>query len=352
MAENEDKRLKKLKRPERELIVSSSPHVHSGESVSKIMWTVVASLVPASIVGVYFFGLGAVSVIALCVLGCVAAEAGVQKLFGRPVTITDGSAVITGLLLALNLPAGAPWWLCLIGAAVAIVLGKQAYGGLGHNIFNPALVARVFLLISFPLQMTTWPVPKPLFGGTGITDAITGATPLGAVKEQVMATGKYSLGATTHLDMLIGNIGGSLGEVSAIALLLGAAVLIYKKYITWHIPVSFIGTVLGLGFVFNLVNPESYPGPLFHLLTGGLLIGALFMATDMVTSPLTSKGQLIFGFGCGLITIIIRLFGGYPEGVSFAILLMNAATPLIDRWTGPKKFGYVPPEKKAKEGAK
>ena len=350
MPDLDPKRQSKLKPPDRELIVTSSPHIHSGDTVPRIMWTVVACLVPATLVGIYFFGFSALTVLTLSIGGCVAAEAGIQKLLKRPVTISDGSAVITGLLLALNLPAGSPWWLVLIGAAVAIGIGKQAYGGLGHNIFNPALVARVFLLISFPLQMTTWPVPKPLFAKS-VTDAVTGATPLGAVKDQVFASGTYSLEHTSYLDLFVGNVGGCVGEISAVAILLGALVLFYKKYITWHIPVSYIGTVCALAALFHAINPERYPDALFHLLTGGLMLGALFMATDMVTSPISPKGQIIFGVGCGLITLLIRLFGGYPEGVSFAILLMNSATPLIDRYVGPRKFGLVPPADKQKEAA-
>jgi electron transport complex protein RnfD len=345
MTPKDPKRPGKLLHPEKVLTVTSSPHAHSGESVEKIMWTVVACLVPAALVGVYFFGPSAIKVLALSIGGCVLVEAGIQRLLKRPITISDGSAVITGLLLAMNLPSGAPWWLVLIGAAVAIGLGKQAYGGLGHNIFNPALVARVFLLISFPLQMTTWPVPKGLFAKAA-TDAVTGATPLGAVKEQVLAKGTFTdLGAST-MDLFMGNVGGCIGEVSAVALLLGGGWLLYKGYITWHIPVSFIGTVLVFALIMNQINPERFADPLFHFLTGGLLLGALFMATDMVTSPLSTKGQIIFGVGCGLITFVIRLFGGYPEGVSFAILLMNATTPLIDRWTVPRKFGQVKAQKK------
>ena len=343
MLQAKKKRLDKLKQPERMLMVASSPHVHSGDSVEKIMWTAVATLIPASLVGVYFFGFGAIKVITICVLGSLIFEGVIQKLLGKPVTVSDGSAAITGLLLALNLPAGAPWWLCMIGVLVAIGIGKQAYGGLGHNIFNPALVARVFLLISFPSHMTTWPNPAPLFSKS-VTDAVTGATPLGLFKEQ----GEIN---RSLADLFLGNTGGCVGEVSAVALLLGAAFLIYKKYITWHIPVSFIGTVLAFAFLFNAIDPSLFAGPLFHLVSGGLLIGALFMATDMVTSPISPKGQLIFGFGCGFLTIAIRLFSGYPEGVSFAILLMNAATPLIDRWTLPKKFGFVPPLKEKKEEA-
>lgn len=324
------------------LIVSSSPHIHGPESIGRVMWTVVIALIPASLVSSYFFGLSALVIIALCMGGCVAVEALFAKLFGKPITIGDGSAALTGLLLALNLPAGSPWWMILIGCLVAVGLAKAVFGGLGQNIFNPALVARVFLLISFPVQMTRWPVPRPLLGGGPATDALTGATPLGAIKEAVML-GKpiSSVQTTSWLDMATGNMGGSLGEISAIALILGALLLLYKGYISWHTPVSFIGTVAVLGGVFHAVNPDVYPGAGFHMLAGGLMLGALFMATDMVTSPMTGKGQLIFGAGCGVITVVIRLWGGYPEGVSFAILLMNAFVPIIDRYTGPKKFGYL-----------
>jgi len=328
------------------LIVSSSPHLHSADSIPRVMWSVVGALVPASLVSIYFFGLQSALVIAASVAGCLAAEALLARMLGKPLSLKDGSAAVTGLLLALNLPAGAPWWMVLIGCLVAIGLGKMVYGGLGHNIFNPALVARVFLLISFPVQMTNWLVPKPLFGGAA-SDAVTGATPLGLVKEAAML-GKpiSSLDLPSWSQMAAGYMGGSLGEISAIALLLGALYLLYKGYITWHTPVSFIGTAVVLGHIFHLVKPEAYPSGMFHLVSGGLMLGALFMATDMVTSPMTGKGQLIFGAGCGLITVIIRLIGGYPEGVSFAILLMNATVPLIDRYTTPKKFGFVPPEKK------
>jgi len=333
------------------LIVSSSPHVHSPDSIPRVMWTVVAMLVPATLVSVYFFGLPALLTVALSMIGCVVVEALLAKLFKKPIVIRDGAAAVTGILLALNLPANAPWWMILIGCVVAIGLGKMVYGGLGQNIFNPALVARVFLLISFPVQMTSWPAPKPLLGSAA-TDAVTAATPLGMVKEAAML-GKPigSLDLPGWTDMAVGYMGGSLGEISAIALLLGALFLLYKGYITWHTPVSFIGSVVVLGQVFHWINPDLYPSGSFHLVAGGLLLGALFMATDMVTSPITGKGQLIFGLGCGVITVVIRLWGGYPEGVSFAILLMNAFVPIIDRYTVPKKFGFTPPEKGEEEAA-
>jgi electron transport complex protein RnfD len=325
---------------EKQLFLSSSPHIHSGETTDRVMRQVIYALVPACAVSIYFFGWRALLVLVLCTAGCMAVEAASQRLMDKAVTVRDGSAALTGVLLALNLPPASPWWLALIGSAVAIAIGKQVYGGLGYNPFNPALVARVVLLISFPVQMTTWTAPAPLFSGI---DAVTTATPLGEMKTAVMLTGKLPEGLHGALgSYLLGNMAGSLGEVSALALLLGAAWLFYRKILTWHIPVAFLGSVVVLSGVFWLVNPSRYPSPLFHLLTGGLMLGALFMATDMVTSPVTNRGMLVFGIGCGLLTVLIRLFGGYPEGVSFAILLMNSATPLIDRFTRPKKFGYVP----------
>ncbi len=325
-----------------QLYMSSSPHIHSGETTDKVMRLVIYALVPATLLSVYFFGLPALTTLLICTIGCVVFEALACKLMHRPQAIADGSAALTGILLALNLPPSSPWWISLFGAAIAILIGKQVYGGLGYNPFNPALVARVVLLISFPVHMTSWTAPAPL--GSGI-DAVTAATPLGEMKTAVMLTGKLPEMATSGFgNYFTGNMAGSLGEVSAIALLIGGLFLLVKKVITWHIPISFVGTVLVVGGLFWLVDPGKYPSPVFHLLTGGLLLGALFMATDMVTSPVTNKGMLIFGCGCGLLTVLIRLFGGYPEGVSFAILLMNAATPLIDRFCRPKIYGQVDQE--------
>lgn len=322
-----------------ELYLSSSPHIHSGETTDKVMRAVIYSLLPACGVAIYFFGLPALLVLLICTGGCVVTEAVCNRLFGSKLSIVDGSAALTGILLALNMPPNSPWWLALLGAVIAIVIGKQVYGGLGYNPFNPALVARVVLLVSFPVHMTSWTTPAPL--GSGI-DAVTTATPLGEWKTAVMLTGKLPENISSGMgDYFIGNMAGSLGEVSALALLLGAAYLFWKKIISWHVPLTFIVTVLGLGGLFWLIDPSRYPNPLFHLLTGGLVLGAFYMATDMVTSPVTGKGMIIFGFGCGLVTVLIRLFGGYPEGVSFAILLMNAATPLIDRYTRPRVFGTL-----------
>ena len=260
-------------------------------------------------------------------------------MMGRKVTIFDGSAMVTGILLALNLPPTVPWWLVVVGSTIAIVIGKQIYGGLGYNPFNPALVARVVLLISFPVQMTTWVKPSPLFSGA--VDVMTTATPLGTMKTHLMVKGTLEGFTMGELwNPFVGNIGGCIGETSVIALLVGAGFLLYRGYITWHIPVTFVGMVFILSGLFWLINPDQYVAPLFHILTGGLMLGAFYMATDMVTSPVTNRGMMVFGAGCGVITIVIRLFGGYPEGVSYSILLMNAATPLIDRYMRPKTFGW------------
>jgi len=311
--------------------------VHSGDTTGKVMRAVLYSLAPACAVAVYFFGLRAFLVLLLATVGCLATEAACQRLMGRPVTIADGSALITGVLLALNLPPTSPWWLTLLGAFIAIVIGKQVYGGLGSNPFNPALVARVVLLISFPVHMTSWSAPAPL--GSGL-DLVTTATPLGAWKNAVMLTGQGPAELQAGMSQyFLGDMPGCIGEVSALALLIGAAYLFYRKVLTWHIPAAFIGSVVILSGLFWLINPAKYPNPVFHLLTGGLVLGAFYMATDMVTSPVSPRGMLIFGAGCGLLTVLIRLFGGYPEGVSFAILLMNAATPLIDRYQRPRVFG-------------
>ncbi|MBO7646863.1 MAG: RnfABCDGE type electron transport complex subunit D [Bacteroidales bacterium] len=315
------------------LNVSGSPHVHSGESVQKIMLSVIIALLPAFVVSVFYFGLPVIVLTLVSVGCCVLFEYLIQRFMMKvPTTISDGSAVVTGLLLAFNVPANLPIWMMVVGALVAIGIAKMPFGGLGHNLFNPALVARVFMLISFPVAMTTWPVPSPIWG---FTDAITGPTPLGILKESATV----NMGEMPrYLDLLVGQMGGSFGEISAIALLLGAIYLLWKRVITWHIPVSFILTVFIFSGIFYLIDPTQYANPFFHLLTGGLLLGAFFMATDMVTSPTTPSAMLVFGAGCGLITIIIRLFGAYPEGVSFSILLMNAMVPLLNRWFKPKTY--------------
>jgi Na+-translocating ferredoxin:NAD+ oxidoreductase subunit D len=304
------------------------------------MYRVVYAMIPALLWSVFVFGLDALRVTLIAVLACLAFEYVVQKyLLKIKPTITDGSALITGILLAFNVPSNIPWWIIIVGSMAAIGLAKLSFGGLGSNIFNPALVGRVFLLISFPVQMTSWPANKL----SGI-DAITSATPLGIIKEGlkngVPVTEIYSkLPSTT--DMFIGNIGGSLGEISAILLILGGIYLLFKKVITWHIPVSIIATAGIMSGIFWMVNPELYINPVYHILTGGLMLGAIFMATDMVSSPMSPKGQLIYGFGIGVITILIRFFGAYPEGISFAILIMNAMVPLLNRYIKPKRFGEL-----------
>ena len=319
------------------LTVSPSPHIHSSESTQKIMYRVVYAMIPALIWSVVVFGIDALRVTLIAVVASLAFEYLIQKyLMKVKPTITDGSALITGILLAFNVPANLPWWIIIIGALAAIGIGKLSFGGLGSNIFNPALVGRVFLLISFPVQMTSWPVNKQ----AGI-DAVTAATPLGLLKEGITNGTPISeiAGLPQVNDMLLGNIGGSLGEISAILLILGGLYMLWKKVITWHIPVSIILTVGIIAGIFWLINPEVYVNPAYHLLTGGLMLGAIFMATDMVSSPMTVKGQLIYGVGIGVITISIRMFGAYPEGISFAILIMNAVTPILNYYIKPKRFG-------------
>ncbi len=324
---------------DRQFIISASPHVHSGTNVTTVMRDVILALMPAVLVGIWYFGFDAFRVLALATLGCMGFEMAMNFALGRKSTIRDLSAVLTGILLAMNLPSASPWWLVIVGSGVAIILGKAIYGGLGYNPFNPALVARVFLLISFPVQMTRWVVPQ---GPTTGFDAATGATPLGAAKEAAsLGTPLSSVDLPGNMQLLVGNVGGSFGEVSALALLLGGAYLLYRGIIRWQIPIGFIATVVVITGVAHLAQPDRYLSPLVHVLAGGLIIGAFFMATDMVTSPVTRQGMLIFGIGCGVFTSVIRLWGGYPEGVSFAILLMNAITPLIDRYTKPKVFGQV-----------
>ena len=319
--------------------ISPSPHVHGGDSIEKKMYGVLIALVPTFIFSIVFFGLGAILVTLTSVVACLVFEYVIQKyLMKQRPTIWDGSAIITGVLLAFNLPSSLPLWIVVIGALVAIGIGKMSFGGLGNNIFNPALVGRVFLLISFPVQMTTWPVPN----GFATADAVTGATPLALVKEavkngQAVGDALSSAGFSTG-NLILGNMGGSLGEVAAIGLLLGFAYMLIRKIISWHIPVAIFATVIVFSGILNLADPAQFAGPVFHLFTGGLMLGAIFMATDYVTSPMTHKGMLIYGVGIGLLTVIIRVFGAYPEGMSFAILIMNGFTPLINRYCKPRRF--------------
>jgi electron transport complex protein RnfD len=295
--------------------------------------------VPALAWSVLSFGMGAIIVTLVAVLSCMAFEYVIQKfLLKQKPTITDGSAMVTGLLLAFNVPSNLPVGIIIIGSLVAIGIGKMSFGGLGTNPFNPALVGRVFLLISFPVQMTNWPVPRGF--NTSYVDAQTGATPLGILQERGEATvSQLSDKLPEYSDLFIGQMGGSLGEMAGFALIIGFIILLYLRIISWHIPVS---TVLSVGVftgILWLADPNQYADPLFHILTGGLLLGAIFMATDYVTSPMTTKAKWIYGIGIGVLTVIIRVFGSYPEGVSFAILIMNAFVPILNRYMKPKRFG-------------
>ncbi len=346
-------------------ILISSPHMHGGDTIRANMLSVILALAPASAVSVWLFGWLAIFLIFLCMAGCMLTEAVCLKMMGRPPTaLADGSAALTGLLLALTLPAYTPWWMVLIGCAVAIILSKQVYGGLGYNPFNPALAARVVLLISFPLNMTSWIVPMhggaptldlydfsqcwhlfwlgPDILGKGL-DAITMASPLGHVKTEwsrgigvIEAMRGYDY---SYLDAFLGREAGSLGETSALALLIGGIYLLARHTISWHIPVSYIATVALLALIFNAASPQQFPPPLFHVLAGGLILCAFFMATDPVTSPVTPRGQLVFGVGCGVLTWSIRSFGGYPEGAMFSVLLMNCTVPLLDHYFRPRVYG-------------
>ena len=316
-----------------QLTISGSPHVHGELSVKKIMYLVILALMPAFGVSIYFFGFNAIRVTLISVATCVLTEFLIQKyLMKGELTINDGSAVLTGILLAFNVPSNIPWWMVVVGGIVAIGIAKMSFGGLGKNPFNPALVGRVFMLISFPVAMTTWPVPAQNFWSV---DVITGPTTLGLLKEG----GVNAVSNINYWDMLIGNTGGSFGEMCALALIIGGLFLIIMKIIDWQTPVIIIATVALVSGICWLIDPSTYVNPLYHILSGGLMLGAFFMATDMVTSPMTIGGKCIFALGIGLITIIIRLWGQYPEGMSFAILIMNAVVPLINKGFKPKRFG-------------
>lgn len=320
------------------LTVSPSPHVHTDDSVNKIMYRVVVALLPALVWSVVVFGIDALRVTLIAIIASVGFEYLIQRFLMKvKPSVTDGSALVTGLLLAFNVPSNLPWWIIIIGALVSIGIGKMSFGGLGTNIFNPALVGRVFLLISFPVQMTSFPTPK-----MSDVDAVTSATPLGLLKEGLMNGKPLSdlMGQLpTTSDLLLGNMSGSLGEISALMLIIGGLYMLVRKVITWQTPVSVLGSMFIMAGIFWLVSPETYIEPTYHLLTGGAMLGAIFMATDMVSSPMTGKGQIIYGIGIGVITMSIRLFGAYPEGISFAILIMNAFTPLINNTVKPKRFG-------------
>jgi electron transport complex protein RnfD len=324
----------------KKLIVSPAPHAYSKDNTRRLMLDVIIALLPAYLVSVYFFGLGALSVAAVAVISCVLLEHAINRwVMKRSSSVNDLSAVVTGLLLAMNLPSNIPWWIVFFGAVVAIGIAKMSFGGLGQNLFNPALVARVVLLISFPVQMTSWPHPKAAWTGV---DAATGATPLAIIKEglakgetveQIMGAADFS-----YWQLLFGKIGGSLGEISALALLLGFAYLLIRRVIRPYIPLSIFGNIIVFSGILWLIDPHHNIGPLFHLLTGGVLLGAIFMATDYVTSPMHPKAMVIYGIGIGLITMLIRIYGSYPEGISFAILIMNATVPLLN-YIKPKRYG-------------
>ena len=324
-----------------QLIVSLSPHVHSGDSVQRNMYGVCIALLPALLCSFWFWGLGAILVTTVSVASCLFVEWSVNKfmLKNPRLTITDGSAVITGLLLAFNLPSNIPLWMVGIGALFAIGVVKMTFGGLGCNLFNPALAARAFMLISFPVEMTTWPTTGQPF--TTYADAQTGATPLALIKDAVK-TGDASLldDLPSAFDMLVGATGGCMGEVCALALLLGLGYMLIRHIITWHIPVSIIATVFVITGIMHWMNPV-FASPVIEILSGGLMLGAIFMATDYVTSPMTPKGQLVYGIAIGVLTVIIRTFGAYPEGMSFAILIMNAFTPMINMYCKPQRYGAV-----------
>ena len=323
------------------ITISPSPHAYEDTTVKRLMLDVVIAMLPVLAISIYFFGMGAIIVTLTAVVSCLAFEWLIQKyMLKQEPTITDGSALVTGILLAFNMPTNIPIGIIIIGSLVAIGVGKMSFGGLGNNPFNPALVGRVFLLISFPVQMTSWPVPTGF--SNSYTDAVTGATPLGVMKEGIGAGESVSAimdKIPTHMEMFYGHMGGSMGEIAAVALLLGFAYLLIRKVITWHIPISIIATITIFTGILWTINPEANADPLFHLLTGGVLLGAIFMATDYVTSPMSIKGMWVYGIGIGIITILIRVFGAYPEGVSFAILIMNAFVPLINMYIKPKRFG-------------
>lgn len=332
------------------LTISSAPHMNSPLKTSTIMRDVIIALVPAIIVALMFFGLDALKVITTSIAACVLCEYLICKyLLKSKNTVTDYSAIITGILLAFNLPSSLPIWMILLAAFMAIGVTKMAFGGLGKNVFNPALVGRVFLFISFPVQMTSWPRPKFLnyiadvqTSATHLADAQTSATPLGIIKSGLKHGGDISetlAKLPSHLEMFIGYTAGSLGEVSDLALLLGLAYMLYRKVITWHIPFYYLATVFIITGIMWLITENGAYDPLTHILSGGIMLGAIFMATDYVTSPMSKNGKIIFAIGCGVLSVIIRIFSAYPEGVSFAILIMNAFVPLIDKIYTPRIFG-------------
>ena len=323
---------------ENKLIVSSSPHVRTNKDTSYIMKQVVIALLPATLAALFFFRLSALNVIFFCVTGSVGAEFLCQKISKQESTIGDFSAVVTGLLLAFNVPASLPWWMCLLGAAFAIIVVKMVFGGIGNNFVNPALAARAFLLASFPVAMTLWTRTGVNWVSSGYIDAYTTATPLSFLKAGSNGVSSLADSGISISNMLIGNIGGCIGETSAVLIILGGLYLMYKGIINYVIPTFYICTVAILMFILGGFN---FTFVIYELLAGGLMLGAFFMLTDYTTSPMTKKGQIIYAVLAGLITTVIRLYGGYPEGVSYSILLVNIMTPLIDKYTKTKVFGEV-----------
>ena len=339
--------------------LAGAPHAHDGDSVSRLMGAVLLALAPATLYGIVLFGWPALNLLTVTVLACLLGEAGCLWLAGRSVRlgVLDGSALLTGVLLALSLPPWVPWWIGAIGGGFAIVVGKQVFGGTGQNVFNPAMLARVMLLVSFPVEMTTWLEPRPWLSGSApsfleglqitfvrlaATDGVTGATILGHLRTELSLSQPIEQILPGHYQpalAAVGWTGGSLGETSAILILLGGLWLMWRRAITWQIPVTMLGTVLVLASSFYWVNPERYADPILHLVSGSLMLGAFFIATDPATSPITPWGQAAFGIGCGAFVYIIRTWGGYPEGVAFAVVLMNAATPLIDHYLRPRIYG-------------
>ena len=320
------------------LLVSPSPHIHSKDSTRSLMLDVVIALVPAVLCSFVFYGWHQILLMAVSIASCVLLEWAITKyMLKKPSTVGDLSAVVTGILLALNVPYTLPFWVLIIGAVVAMGVGKLTFGGIGQNIWNPALVGRVFLLVSFPTYMTTWSQPKSLFG----LDAVTGPTPLGVIQEGLMqgSTVQELTAHYNYADLLFANLGGSAGEVCALALLAGFVYLLVRRVIKPWITLSIFATVALTSLIFWGIDPSRFTDPLFNLLTGGLILGACFMATDYVTSPMSLWGGVIFGVGIGFLTMMIRYFGSYPEGVSFAILIMNSVVPLLNRWFHQKKFG-------------
>ncbi|MBQ5900126.1 MAG: RnfABCDGE type electron transport complex subunit D [Alistipes sp.] len=317
-------------------IVAPAPHMHNPHSTQSLMRDVIIAMLPALAVSIWVYGLSVLYVTAIAVVSCVLVEYLIQKfLFKGAPTICNLSAVVTGILLAFNLPSNIPWWIIVIGAVVAIGVAKMTFGGLGHNPFNPALVGRVFLLIAYPVQMTSFAQPV----GGEYVDAFAGATPLAALKAQAIEVGDVNL-----LNMFAGVMPGSMGEIAAAALLVGGLYMLWRRVITWHIPVAVLGSMAAFAFIVALAQGGGevlYALPAFHLLAGGAMLGAIFMATDYVTSPMTPKGMIIYGVGIGVITMVIRMWGAYPEGMSFAILLMNAVTPLINKYVKPRRFGVT-----------